>query len=71
MTTDAVMQHVMFLIDHPAKHGHVLAQLAIDQTAVDVVEHFRRFELAQHPTAARFVQQAGGHELEQHGDECR
>ncbi|MNP86538.1 hypothetical protein D3C76_1868370 [compost metagenome] len=50
VATHGVGQQTSLFVDHPANHGHVLAQLAIDQAAVDVAEHFGRFELA-HPAA--------------------
>ena len=49
----------------------MLAQLAVDQAAVDMREYVRGFELGQGIVALGLEQQARGHELEQHGDECR
>ncbi|MNV82069.1 hypothetical protein D3C71_1757820 [compost metagenome] len=49
----------------------MLAQLAIDQAAVDMAEDFRRLELGKTAIAPQFIEQTGSHELQQHGDECR
>jgi hypothetical protein len=44
MAADAVGQQTGLLVDDATDHGDVLAQLAVDQAAVDVAEHFRRLE---------------------------
>ncbi|MNG88003.1 hypothetical protein D3C79_468240 [compost metagenome] len=69
MAANGVGQQAGVFIDHPANHGHVLAQLAVDQPAIDVAEHLRGFELAHLAAALEFEQQPRGHELQQHGDE--
>ena len=33
------VSHTGLLIDHPADHGDVLAQLAVEQAAIDMAEH--------------------------------
>ncbi|MNQ96339.1 hypothetical protein D3C85_1119370 [compost metagenome] len=71
MTADAVGHDTRIFIDNTADHGHMLAQLAVDQAAVDVPEYFGRLEIAQLAAALEFKQQARGHELQQHGDEGR
>ena len=70
MAADSVGQQAGLFVDHPADHGDVLAQLAVDQAAVDVAEHFRRLELT-HPAALELEHEAGGHEFQQHGDKGR
>ncbi|MNN93723.1 hypothetical protein D3C81_2122230 [compost metagenome] len=69
MPANAVGQLAALLVYHAAQHGHVLAQLAVDQATVDVPEHLGRLELGQGAVAPGLVEQARGHELEQHGDE--
>ncbi len=65
------MQQVAFLIDHAAQHRDVLAEFAIDQPTIDVVQHLGRLERAQRSAPPGFVEQARGHELQQDRDECR
>ncbi|MNE48346.1 hypothetical protein D3C80_1428030 [compost metagenome] len=71
VATNAVGHQPGVFINHPADHGHMLAQLAVDQATVDVAEHFRGLEIAQPGIAFEFKQQPGGHELQQHRDERR
>ncbi|MNZ34939.1 hypothetical protein D3C78_523250 [compost metagenome] len=71
MAAHGIGQQAGFFIDHTTDHGHVFAQLAVDQATVDVAEHFRRLEFAQLAAALEFEHQPGGHELQQHGDESR
>src|SRR5690606_23182603 len=73
MPANAIGEGLIGFVNHAAEHGYMLAQVAADQAAVDVPQHIGGLETNRSLLLqlALLVQQAGGHELEQHGDKGR
>src|SRR5690606_23027263 len=70
---DTVGQGIAGLVYDAAEHGHMLAEVATDQAAVDMPQHVGGLKSDRSVALqlALLIQQASSHEFQQHGDEGR